>query len=157
MQKYNKIYKVASIVNLCIHIVLFILIVAVSFLPFRENQNFYGAFTGFFGARVEVVHPYLILSLLLLACVCALFAIKHPALSCVVLIFTFAFFAIMIFPYVFEAAFVGFSSPWIGTSMSSYHIGFDYMNRASNVIYFDFAFTIYSLVTLFIRHIRANT
>ena len=50
-----------------------------------------------------------------------------------------------------EAMIVGFASPWISGSMSTYGIGFDLIVGASYVLYFDIAFFVYSIITLFIR------
>jgi len=156
MPKYDKIYKIASIANFLIHFMLCVFIVIVSFLPFVENQNFYEVFTGFFDLKLSVIQPYFVLLLLLIAPIFAFFAIKIPALSVIVAMLTFSFFFIVSLPYSIEAAIVEFSSPWIGGNMSTYQNGFYFMTYASNVVYFDFAFVVYSFVILLIRNKKHN-
>jgi len=56
-----------------------------------------------------------------------------------------------VFAYSIEAMIVGFSSPWIGGSMSAYKIGFKLIGAISYIVYFDLAFLIYSVITLIIR------
>lgn len=154
MLVYDKIYKIISFINFLIHILLCVFIIIVGFLPFRETQNFYEVFTGFFGEELSELHPYFILSILFSACAFAFFAIKRPLFSILTLILSFFCFVIIEFPYSFEAAFVEFTSKWIASSMSNYGIGFTLIGYASYVIYFEFAFAMYSLAIWLIRHKR---
>lgn len=155
---YDEIYKIVSILNFLIHLLLCIFVVIVSFLPFRKSSNFYEAFTSFFGKTLGTLQPYLVLSLLILSCVGTFLAIKRPAFS-IWLCFSFAFFLIMVLPYSIEAMVFALSSPWIdGPSIdsltSSYGIGYTLMGYASHVGYLDLAFILYSFVTLFVRNTR---
>lgn len=148
MQKNDKVYRIVSIVNFWLHILLFTAIVIVGFLPFRAEKNFYQVFDGFFGSTLSVVQPYCILMILLVACVCAFWAIKKPALSVVVLPLLFSFFSIVVFPYTLEAS----AEALLGGSVDTYQIGFDVMNAiASYEISFAIAFTVYAFVTLIVR------
>ena len=81
----------------------------------------------------------------------AFLAIKRPLISFFVIVCSASFFVIATLPYSIEAMIIGFASPWIGGSMSAYGIGFDLIVAASYTVYFDIAFFIYSVVTLFIR------
>lgn len=151
MTKNDKIYKIVSIFGFALHICIFVFIAVAGFFPFRENQNFYECFVGFFGNFLGILHPCFIMSILLLSCLMAFFAIKRPDFSIFISVCSFAFFLIIILPYCIEAMVVGFSAPWIGGEMATYKIGFDLMGKASCIIYFDFAFIVYSAVTLALR------
>lgn len=152
MTKNDKIYRIVSVFSLALHSFVFIFVAVVGFFPFRENQNFYECFVEFFGNFLGILHPYFIMSILLLSCLMAFFAIKRPIFSIFLSVCSFAFFLIIIFPYCIEAMVVGFGSPWIGEGdMATYKIGFDLMGKASCIIYFDFAFIVYSAVTLVLR------
>ena len=151
MIKNDKVYHVASICNFCLHICLFVIVTLVGFLPFREEQNFYECFIGFFGKKLSAFQPYFVMVILFLSCVMSFFAIKRPIFSFFVLGCCLTFFVIAILPYSIEAMIVGFSSPWIGGSMSAYKIGFKLISAISYVVYFDLAFLIYSVITLIIR------
>lgn len=150
MSKNDKIYRIASIVSLGLHIFVFVFVLFVSFLPFHENKNFYECFTGYFGENLSIYQPYFIMAILFLSCVTALLAIKYPPISFLTAVCTLSFFVIIILPYSFEAAFVGLVSPWISAEMSTYGIGFELMGAASYIIYFDIAFFFYSIITIFI-------
>ncbi len=151
MTKNDKIYKIVSIFGFALHSLVFVFVAVAGIFPFRENQNFYECFVGFFGDFLGVLQPYFILSILLSSCVIAFFAIKRPILSIFTSVCSFAFFLIIILPYCIEAMVVGFSSPWIGGEMASYKIAFDLMANASCIIYFDFAFIVYAGITLVLR------
>ncbi len=157
MKTYDKIYRIISISNFIIHILLFVFILLASFLPFCGDYNFYEYFKGFFGLKLSDIQPYFIILILLLSCVCSFFVIKRPQLSVLVAILSFSFFIIVMFPYIFEAFIIGFSSPWIGgdeSDMSPYKIGFELMGYASYTINLDLTFILYSFITLLVRGIK---
>jgi len=83
------------------------------------------------------------------------FAIKRPLFSFIVLVCTFIFFLIYIIPYSIEIVMFGFTSPWIGGSMSTYQISFKLIGAVSHIVEFDIAFLLYSIITLIIR-VRKN-
>ena len=151
MSKNDKIYRIVSIIGLLLHIFVFVFVLIVGFLPFHENKNFYESFTGYFGENLSIYQPYFIMAIMFISCVPALLSIKYPPISFFTGVCTLFFFVIVVLPYTFEAAFVGLASPWIGAEMSTYGIGFELMGAASYIIYFDMAFFIYSIITLFIR------
>lgn len=151
MIKNDKIYHIASIFSFVLHICVFVFVIIVAFLPFFEKRNFYECFTGFFGSNLSTVQPYFVMAVLFLSCVGAFLAIKRPLFSFLVVSCVMSFFVIATLPYSIEAMIIGFASPWIGGSMSNYGIGFDLIVSVSYIFYFDIAFLIYSVVTLFIR------
>ena len=151
MTKNDKIYHITSVCAFVLHICVFVFVVIVGFLPFCENRNFYDCFIGFFGQALNNVQPYFVMAILFLSCVGAFLSIKRPLASFLVVACTISFFVIATLPYSIEAMIVGFASPWIGGSMSTYGIGFDLIVGASYVFYFDIAFFVYSIITLFIR------
>ena len=151
MSKNDKIYRIVSIIGLLLHIFVFVFVLIVGFLPFHENKNFYECFTGYFGENLSIYQPYFIMAIMFISCVPALLAIKYPPISFFTGVCTLFFFAIVVLPYTFEAAFVGLASPWIGAEMSTYGIGFELMGAVSYIIYFDMAFFIYSIITILIR------
>ena len=151
MVKNEKIYKVASVVSFILHIFIFLFVVIVGFLPFCEKRNFYECFIGFFGNNLSTIQPYFVMTILFLSCVGAFLSIKRPLASFLVVACTISFFVIATLPYSIEAMIVGFASLWISGSMSTYGIGFDLIVGASYVFYFDIAFFVYSIITLFIR------
>ena len=151
MSKNDKIYRIVSIIGLLLHIFVFVFVLIVGFLPFHENKNFYECFTGYFGENLSIYQPYFIMAIMFISCVPALLAIKYPPISFFTGVFMLFFFAIVVLPYTFEAAFVGLASPWIGAEMSTYGIGFELMGAVSYIIYFDMAFFIYSIITILIR------
>jgi len=132
-----------------------VFVVIVGFLPFRDNKNFYECFIGFFGDTFSTIQPYFLMSILFLSCVMSFFAIKRPLFSFIVLVCTFIFFLIYIIPYSIEIVMFGFTSPWIGGSMSTYQISFKLIGAVSHIVEFDIAFLLYSIITLIIR-VRKN-
>lgn len=152
MKKHDTVYQTVTTINFLLQVFLFIFLLFCSFLPFHEGKNFYQAFTGFFSPKFGTIQPYLILALRIIVCVFSFFTIRHPAFSVGVVLFSFSFFFILILPYSIESAIVGFSSPWIGSTMSSYQIGYYCMSYASYVIYLDFFFMLYAFMTFFIRN-----
>lgn len=156
MSKKDKIYHIISIISFCLHICVFIFVTVIGFLPFMEQQNFYDCFVGFFGNTLSAAQPYFVMVILFLSCVAAFLAINRPSFSFFVLACSLSFFVIATLPYSIEAMIVGFSSPWIGGSMSTFRIGFDLICKISYTIYFDMAFFIYSMFTLFIRIKKAH-
>lgn len=151
MSKNEKIYHIVSIISLGLHIFVFIFVLIAGFLEYHENQNFYEYFIGFFGDNLSIYQPYFIMAILFLSCVTALLAIKYPPISFFTAVCTLAFFVIETFPYAFDSFFVEITSPYLGSTMPTYGIGFQLMEIASYIIYFDIAFFIYSIITLFIR------
>ena len=151
MIKNDKIYHITSVCAFVLHICVFVFVVTVGFLPFCEKRNFYECFIGFFGQALNYFQPYFVTAILFISCMGAFFSIKRPLFSFLVVACTISFFVIATLPYSIEAMIVGFASPWIGGSMSTYGIGFDLIVDASYVFYFDIAFFVYSIITLFIR------
>ena len=151
MVKNEKIYKVASVVSFILHIFIFLFVVIVGFLPFFQKVNFYECFVGFFSDALSAWQPYFVLAILGFACLGAFLSIKHPLFSFLTLICVIWFFVIATLPITIEAMIVGFSSPWIGGSVSPSEIGFDLICKISYIVYFDLAFLIYSIVTFIIR------
>ena len=151
MIKNDKIYCIAGICSFLLHICVFVFVMVVGFLPFREGQNFYECFIGFFGETLSAIQPYLVMAILFLSGVMAFFAIKQPLCSCAVLVCSLSFFVIAVFPYSIEGMIVGLASPWIGVNMATYKISFELIDAASYIVYFDIAFWIYSVITLIIR------
>ncbi len=151
MIKNDKIYRIASICSFLLHICVFVFVTFVGSLPFREGQNFYECFIGFFGETLSTIQPYLVMAILFLSCVAAFFAIKWPLFSIFVWGGSLTFFVVATLPYSIEAMIVGFASPWIGGSMATYKIGFELMGAVSYIVYFDMAFLVYSVITLIIR------
>lgn len=151
MTKNDKIYRIVSIGIFLLHICVFVFVVLIGFLPFKENENFYEVFNGFFGERFAAIQPYFILAILLVSSILSYFTIKHPWLSLGVLICSFYSFLIVVIPIAVEIALVSFTSPWLGTSMSTYGIGFSLMNAASCIVNVDIVFLIYAMVTLVVR------
>ncbi len=154
MLKNDKIYRIVSIINFILHICVFMFVVVVGFLPFLENYNFYECFVGFFGKALSTLQPYFLMTVLLLTCIFAFLAIKKPSFSILMLASTLSFFVTAIMPYAIEAMVVGFASPWVSASMSTYNIRFKLIGVASYIVYFDMAFLVYSIITLIIRGIR---
>lgn len=95
MRPWDKIYKFASITYFIIHILVFIFVIIIGSLPFREGENFYQVFTGYFGSTFPVIHPYVLLLVLLLSGICAFFTIRQPEASFTVAILSFAFFMLV--------------------------------------------------------------
>ena len=151
MFKNDKIYRIVSVCNFLLHIFVFVFVVIIAFLPYREKQNFYECFVGFFDERLSTIQPYIVMAILLLSCVMAFLVIKRPWLSMLILISSSSFFVIATLPYSIEAMIIGFASPWIGGSMATYGIGFKLIVAVSYIVYFDIAFFVYSVITLFIR------
>ncbi len=153
MSKNDKIYHVSSICSFLFHVCIFVFVLIVGFLPFCEKRNFYECFIGFFGNNLSTIQPYFVMTILLLSCVGSFFSIKFPLASFFVPVCTLSFFVIATLPYSIEAMIIGFASPWIGGSMSTYGISFKLIVAASYIVYFDIAFFVYSIITLFIRSI----
>ena len=156
MGLYDKLYKIISIAYAVLHLLLFLFVAIVGFLPFGEETNYYQQFSGFFGPFLSAGHPYFILLLLLAACVISFWTVKRPEVSLVVTILSFSFFSIVLFSYSFEAALVAFLSRVGQVPVSSYGIGLDLIVAASYSLYLDFAFVVYTFVTLFIRYKNAT-
>ena len=69
MFKNDKIYRIVSVCNFLLHIFVFVFVVNIAFLPYREKQNFYECFVGFFDERLNTIQPYIVMAILLLSCV----------------------------------------------------------------------------------------
>lgn len=151
MFKNDKIYRIVSVCGFLLHIFVFVFLVIIAFLPYREKQNFYECFTGFFDESLSIIQPYIVMAILLFSFVMAFLAIKRPWISALTLILSLSFFVTATLPYSIEAMIIGFASPWIGGSMATYGIGFKLIVAVSYIVYFDIAFFIYSVITLFIR------
>ena len=149
MTKTEKIYRTLSIIGFALHICSFIVVMVATFLPFREKQNFYEVFTGYFSERLSGIQPYVVLLVLVAACICSFFAIKRPCFLVFVLVFSFGFYIAVFLPYTIEASFVAITSKWIGSSLSDYGVGFKLIYGLSNILYLDIAFLIYSFVVSF--------
>ena len=147
-EKSLKIFHGVSIANAWLHLALFCLIVICTLLPFHAGRNYYACFNGFFGNFLAEMHPYFILFLPLAACVLSFFAVKKPLISFASLVLNLLFFLIISFSYVIEATFVAFSSPWIGSRMSEYNVGYRCFSHLSNMICIDIAFFLYAVVMI---------
>lgn len=156
MIKNDKIYRIISVCGFVLHVCIFAFVLMVGFLPYYEKCNFYDCFIGFFGDRLSSLQPYLVMMPLLLSCVGGFCAIRRPLFSFVIVLCSTSFFVIATLPYSVEAMVVGFMSPWVHGNMSTYGVGFDLIVAASYVVYFDIAFAVYSVITLFIKQVVAS-
>ncbi len=147
MKRYNSVYRYIGMANAALHTLLVVFLVIVGFLPFHEQRNFYQAFGG-----VLTSFGYLLMPLA--AAVFAVLAVKRPLWSLVTTFFASLFFFSVIFPYTVEATIVGFSSPWIDSSMSLWQQGFTLMSGAANILFWGIAFVIYAIVTVIIRTVH---
>ena len=148
MSKNDKIYRIISLINFWLHIGVFVFVIAVGFLPFKENENFYE----YFGNNsVDSYKSYFIIALLFLSCLAAFITIKHPLCSFIVLPLSFFAFFIIVFPYCLDAMIIGLVQHGGEIDMSMYKTGYRLMEIASYVSYFEIAFLIYSIVVFFIR------
>ena len=157
MTKNNKIYRFLSISSFIIHIVLFVFVLVVSFLPYTTSQNFYGCMIGFFGTTGwEAFVPYILMLVLLATCLFSFFAIKNrPIMLFWAAALSLTFFVVALLPYMFEAAILGFAEPWIGgVDMAEYKIGFKLLCGASYVFYFDIAVLAYLIIDFIISVIK---
>ena len=94
MTKNDKIYHITSVCAFVLHICVFVFVVAVGFLPYQENKNFYEIFSGYFGNVFSSFHPILMLAILLISCVFSYFTINRPHLSFWAGILSFVFFSV---------------------------------------------------------------
>ena len=78
MIKNDKIYHIVSACSLVLHICIFVFVIIVAFLPFREKRNFYECFIGFFGNSLSIIEPYFVMMILFLSCLGTFLAIKRP-------------------------------------------------------------------------------
>lgn len=157
MTENNKIYRFFSISSFIIHIVLFVFVLVVSFLPYTTSQNFYECMIGFFGTTGwEAFVPYILMLVLLATCLFSFFAIKNrPIMLFWGAALSLTFFVVALLPYSFEAAFDAFVSPWIGSDgMAEYKIGFKLLCGASYVFYFDIAVLAYLIIDFIISVIK---
>ena len=157
MTKNNKIYRFLSMSSFIIHIVLFVFVLVVSFLPYTTSQNFYECMIGFFGTTGwEAFVPYILMLVLLATCLFSFLAIKNrPIMLFWVAALTLTFFVVALLPYMFEAAILGFAEPWIGSDgMAEYKIGFKLLCGASYVFYFDIAVLAYLIIDFIISVIK---
>lgn len=157
MTENNKIYRFLSMSSFIIHIVLFVFVLVVSFLPYRTTQNYYECMIGFFGTTGwEAFVPYILMPVLLATCLFSFFAIKNrPIMLFWVAALTLTFFVVALLPYMFEAAILGFAEPWIGgVDMAEYKIGFKLLCGASYVFYFDIAVLAYLIIDFIISVIK---
>ncbi len=151
MTKNDKIYHIVSVCSFVLHICVFVFVAVVGFLPYQENKNFYQIFSGYFGDIFSPSHPILMLAILLIACVFSYFTINRPHLTFWVGLLTFVFFLLETLPYSFEIAFVSLFSRVGEIGISTYQIGFKLISGAAYIVYFDIAFFVYVLFTLFVR------
>lgn len=151
--KFGTTYKIISTVNFCLHGLVFSLILVATFLPFRENANYYTYMSGFMGSPFPTVEPYLFLLLPLAGAVISFFTIKKPWYSIWILILFLVFFVIVAIPYALEGAFIGFSVYISGQEFKvpPYGIGFKLIMDISYIIYWEALFLIYSLITLILN------
>lgn len=157
MTENNKIYRFLSMSSFIIHIVLFVFVLVVSFLPYTTSQNFYECMIGFFGTTGwEAFVPYILMLVLLATCLFSFLAIKNrPIMLFWVAALTLTFFVVALLPYMFEAAILGLAEPWIGgVDMAEYKIGFKLLCGASYVFYFDIAVLAYIIIDFIISVIK---
>ena len=157
MTENNKIYRFFSISSFIIHIVLFVFVLVVSFLPYTTSQNFYECMIDFFGTTGwEAFVPYILMLVLLATCLFSFFAIKNrPIMLFWAAALSLTFFVVALLPYMFEAAILGFAEPWIGgVDMAEYKIGFKLLCGASYVFYFDIAVLAYLIIDFIISVIK---
>ena len=148
MEKREKIYRYVSVSYAVLQFALAVFILFCSFLPFREEKNFYQVFHSFFHSPLGAAEPVLFLIFPYIAALFAFLSIRWPAFSLGTLVFSAAFFLIVEFPRAIESAIDNFASPWIGSHMSAYHIGYDLMSYASHVLLLERVFVVYSLAVL---------
>ena len=119
MTKNNKIYRFFSISSFIIHIVLFVFVLVVSFLPYRTSQNFYECMIGFFGTTGwEAFVPYILMLVLLATCLFSFFAIKNrPIMLFWAAALSLTFFVVALLPYMFEAAFDASVTVWLSIKL----------------------------------------
>ncbi len=152
MTTWDKAYRKLGIINAVIHFSLLLLILTACFLPFRDDLHFFQIFTGYFGDTAAALHPYLILLLYVAACAFSVASVKWPVCSLAVFCLAFLFFLLVFLPYVIEAAVFGLASPWLGApEIPRPQIGYTLINHASNGIFLDILFTVYSMITVFLR------
>ena len=150
MENYKKVYKAICVGNGILHGLLVIFILCCSFWPFREGENFYQVFNGFFNSGFGAIEPVFILFLLFAAGVFSFLAIRRPAFSLATAAFSFIFFVMAVFPYSVEAVVAGLTSPWLGSAMADYQQGFHLIGNAGYVLYWELAFVPYTLISSFI-------
>ena len=156
MTKYDKIYRIISIISFILHIYVFSLVTYAGFLPYRETSTTYECFVGFFGEMLRTIQPYAIMGILVVSCIGAFLTIERPQFSFLAFVSSLSFFLIAVFPYSIETMVVGFASPWISASMATYGMGFRIINFASHIVTFDLAFIAYAFVTLIVWATRKN-
>ena len=115
MKKYNKVYKVISIINFALAVATFIYAFVASFLPYRNGVALVEGGNVFYFVTVP----------LFVSGIFAFIAIKFPMFSVPMPILSFASFWFAIDPYLAELVYVGLSSKWIKSEMASYGIGFE--------------------------------
>lgn len=148
MKTYEKIYERLSKIYFWIHAFVFVLVFIASFLPFRKEAIFYQVFNHFPG------QAFVILSILLAACLMAFLAIKRPWFSILVVPLSFAFFEMMLMPYALESFFIKVEN--IGVSdlpdaLQMFGIGFRIMNLTSRVTAIETPFMVYAIIIAILR------
>ena len=147
MEKYNKVYKVISIVNFALTVITFVTALVASFLPYRNGVMFFDGDAGFY----MVLVPFFISGIL------SFFAIKFPLVSIPVPILSLLGSVFALGSYLGELIFAGLSNPWIGTEMSSYGIGFKLLSSLSWILIIQVPFVLYAIVTFVVRLVDNNT
>lgn len=140
MKKYEKIYDKLSKIYFVIHVLVFVVIFAASFMPFYEDLNFYQ-----YGSPWV---PYVSLALLLIAVWASYRAIKSPKFALMASLLTVGFFVLMIGNMWVTAYLQMMLTELFGGDVSfvdAYNIGFDVMAVAIRVMNIDIPFTIYAM------------
>ena len=148
MKKYERIYNTLSKIYFVIHVLLFILIFVVSFLPFCEGFNFYQ----FFGSYLWI--PFVLLAILLLAVWSSYRAIKRPLFSILVVLLVFAFFIAVLISVFTPALLVMTIEELLGGDASfplAFNVGFEVMVVALRIIYLEIAFVIYGIIVAVLK------
>ena len=147
MARLNRVYRLVGILNVAVHTALVVFVAVVGFLPFYEGKNVYQSL----GAA-----SFFSLFLLVAAGAMAVLAVKRPWCSFGSLLLTAVFAVVMVFPYMTEAMIVGFASPWVDVSMSSWEQGFVWMTDALVVLYWDVAFLIFAIAVGVCRFVKKH-
>lgn len=144
MRKYEEIYIKLSKLYFLLHALVLLLVLIASILPFRGDENFYQVFHNYKGQALVM------LGLLFISCLMSYVAIKMPLFSILVVPFSYAFFVMMMAPYLLEGA-KSYIENMGGLNANQsldtfFGAGFDLMNFVSRVTILETPFMVYAIV-----------
>ena len=149
MKKYERIYDKLSKIYFVIHVLLFVLIFAASFMPFCEDLNFYQ-----FMMNGYPWIPYVSLALLLISVWASYRAMERPLFSILASLLTVGFFILMLLGIYVPAYVTMVLNELFGDDASypyTHNVGFDVIVETMRVTYIDILFTIYAIVVAVLK------